>query len=528
MDYTVENISGLLIRSKLLTPDEVRNNYQRWLTEGKDHISSALHYLKWMVSQKILTEYQAALISRGQVDDFFLNQYKILDRLGKGRMAGVYRAIHQSGLVVAIKVLPPSRSKDQQLLRRFQREARLAFKLRHPNVVRAFQLGEAKGLHYLVMEYLEGETLEEVLKRRKRMPPTEAVRLIHQALEGLQHIHQQGLIHRDLKPANLMLVATRKAGTADNTLNAAVKILDIGLGRELFDETAQVTTDSLELTSEGVLLGTPDYLAPEQARDPRTIDIRADIYSLGCVLYHCLTGQPPFPDNNVISQMLRHATEQPRPVRDFAPEVPDGLQQILNWMMAKQADQRYPTPERAAQALRVFLAAGTEPSVIEETPQMRSFLEALGEDEEPDSASNGVKTAVVVPVAAAPIPAAPALGTPARAAVAQAAPERPVPTAKPRPASGDSSKKLSKKHKHPKASRASAQEIPLAVSAGPAAHVEDLDVELVPLPALAAAGPRSWLKPSLREWIFMGIGAGIILAAVLFGWLLAILAGSGQ
>ena len=107
-----------------------------------------------------------------------------------------------------------------------------------------------------------------------------------------------------------------------------------------------------------MLLGTPDYMAPEQARDPRAADIRADIYSLGCVLYHLLTGQPPFPDTNIISQMIRHATEPPRPLKEFNPAVPDGLQQIVNWMMAKDPGQRYPTPERAAQALQVFLAAG--------------------------------------------------------------------------------------------------------------------------------------------------------------------------
>src|SRR5262249_54649625 len=155
--------------------------------------------------------------------------------------------------------------------------------------------GEAKGLHYLVMEHLEGETLEDVLQRRKRLAPNEAVRLIHQALVGLEHIHEQGMVHRDLKPANLMLVPAPGRGEPDNTLRATVKILDIGLGRELFDENAPQAQQNTELTGEGVLLGTPDYLAPEQARDPRTIDIRADIYSLGCVLYHALAGQSPFP-----------------------------------------------------------------------------------------------------------------------------------------------------------------------------------------------------------------------------------------
>src|SRR5262249_20791579 len=156
--------------------------------------------------------------------DFFLGEYKILDRIGRGRMAGVYKAVHQLGQVVAIKVLPPSKAKDPRTLGRFTREARLALKLKHPNVVRAFQVGEVNGLHYLVMESLEGEPLEEVLQRRKRLSPAEAVRVVHQALVGLQHIHEQGLVHRDLKPSNLMLVPAPGSGQPDNTLRATVKV----------------------------------------------------------------------------------------------------------------------------------------------------------------------------------------------------------------------------------------------------------------------------------------------------------------
>ena len=199
-------------------------------------------------------------------------------------MTGVYKARHPSGQIVAIKVLPPSRAKNGQMLARFQREARLSVKLKHPNVVRSFQVGEARGVHYLVMEYLEGETLDDVILSRKRLPPQEAVRLIHQVLLGLQHIHEQGMIHRDLKPANLMLVP---APARDSTLRSNIKILDIGLAREFFDENSPAPREDMELTGEGILLGTPDYLPPEQARDPRAIDIRADIYSLGCVLYTC-------------------------------------------------------------------------------------------------------------------------------------------------------------------------------------------------------------------------------------------------
>src|SRR5262249_19294738 len=306
-------------------------------------------FAKWMVANNYVTEYQAGLLARGHADHFFLDKYKVLDRIGKGRMAGVYKAVHPLDQTVAIKVLPPSRAREPRTLRRFQREARMAIKLNHPNIVRTFHLGESDGLHYLVMEHLDGETLDEVLSRRGKLPAAEAVRLVHQALVGLQHLHEQGLVHRDLKPGNLMLVPGRLAGQPDTTLRSMVKILDIGLGRPLSD------AHHSGLTGEGTLLGTPDCMAPEQARDPLSAAIRADIYSLGCVLYHALTGQPPFPDTNIINQMIRHATEAPQPLKDLNALVPDGLQQIVNGMLAKDPAQRYVTPGHVAQALQIYL-----------------------------------------------------------------------------------------------------------------------------------------------------------------------------
>ncbi len=376
MELGVEQLASLLVRSRLMGPDDGKSVQERWRLEAGPSANQPSAFLRWLITNQYLTEYQAGLLARGHTDDYFLGQYKILDRLGRGRMAGVYKALHRLGQLVAIKVLPPSRAKNPQLLGRFQRESKLAQRLKHPNVVRAFQIGEEKSLHFLVMEYLDGDTLEDVLGRRRTMPPHEAVRLVHQALLGLEHIHEQGLVHRDLKPANLMLVPPpSKEGWS--TLKSNVKILDIGLARELFDENATLAQDQAELTGEGVLLGTPDYLAPEQARDPRTIDIRADIYSLGCVLYHMLSGQPPFPDKNLLNQMVRHATETAKPLRDFNPQIPEGLEQIVQWMMAKKPEHRYLTPGRAAQALEMFLMAGEATASAEDSPAMSNYLSWL-------------------------------------------------------------------------------------------------------------------------------------------------------
>jgi serine/threonine protein kinase len=495
MEYTVENVCGLLIRSKLLSSDEVKAIYQRWLEEAKDGASDLGRFSKWLSANRHVTEYQASLLTRGHADDFFLGQYKILDRLGQGRMAGVYKAVHQLGQLVAIKVLPPSRAKATNVLARFQREARLAMRLKHPNVVRAFQVGEAKGLHYLVMEYLEGETLDEVLHHRRQLTPAEAVHLVHQALTGLQHIHEQGLVHRDLKPSNLMLVG----GAGDSLLKATVKILDIGLGRVLFDESspaAPAGPNNKQLTAEGVLLGTPDYLAPEQARDPRTADIRADIYSLGCVLYHALAGQSPFPDTNIITQMVRHATEEPRPLRELNPAVPDGLQQIVNWMMAKDPAQRYPTPERAAQALHVFLMAGDAPArPLEAEPEMRKYLTWL----ETDGGADGRPA-----TAPAPSGVKPPQGLPAG---------RPVRTGTPHPPS-------SKRNKRRKPAEPVAL-VPVLVTP----TEEESDVELVSasMPEADGSPPAHGWLPGRRDWVFMGIGAGAVIVSaglgILVRWL---------
>src|SRR4051812_17657374 len=273
MDLTVDNLCELLKRSRLVKAEDVPSIYDRWVVDAKDKVASLSHFARWLVQQNLLTDYQASLLAKGMVDDFFLGEYKILDRVGRGRMAGVYKAQRADGNCFAIKVLPPSRTKVPTLMARFQREATLARSFDHVNVVRSLDVGEANGLHYLVMELLEGETVDEVLQRSKRLPPIEAIDIVYQALSGLQHLHECNVVHRDLKPSNLMLVPGIKLGESDTTLGRTVKILDIGLARRMFEEWTPIEKpDPMDVTKDGVLLGTPDYLSPEQARDPRAID----------------------------------------------------------------------------------------------------------------------------------------------------------------------------------------------------------------------------------------------------------------
>jgi serine/threonine protein kinase len=530
MELTVENVYGLLLRSKLLSVEEARAMFARWQEEAKDADANLAKFAAWMVSNKYVTEYQAGLLARGHADGFFLGEYKVLDRLGKGRMAGVYKAQHRLGQTVAIKVLPPSKAKEPLMLARFQREAKLALRLRHPNIVRSFQMGCAEGLHYLVMEYLEGETLEEVLVRRKQFPPPEAVRLIYQALQGLQHIHEQGLVHRDLKPANLMLVPP----PVRDTMACTVKILDIGLGRVFFDESGE--TQAPDLTGEGVLLGTPDYMAPEQARDPRSTDIRADIYSLGCVLYHLMSGQTPFPDTNIISQMIKHATEPARPLRELNRDVPDGLQQIVNWMMAKEATGRYANPERAARALEVFLAAGNSPPTCPETdPEMQPYLSWVEAENHRNPPQSAVRPVPGPLHAGAPLiapPVQPGMNPPsgtiptaspvASAKTGERARARPEQAEGRQPASKrerDRGEKREEEKRRVKKKRAEP-----AVPGEERAAARPFDVELVQVPG-GQADPRSRREGMLtrRDFVMFFAGVGTTLLAYLIGMGLAAL-----
>jgi serine/threonine protein kinase len=433
VDYTVEALCNLLAKHKLLDSAEVRTLRQRWLSEAKDAAADADKFGKWLVAGGHLTEFQLGVLSRGAVEQLFFDQYLLQDRIGQGRMAGVYRAVHPTGQQVAIKVLPPSKAANPMLLARFQREARISLPLDHPQVVRTFQQGKTKaGLNYIVMEYLDGESLEDVLKRRKTLLPVEAVHVGVQTLEGLQYLFEEGLVHRDIKPANLILIPGREPGRPDTTLSSTVKILDIGLGRSLFDESTAGLPDNVDLTTEGAILGTPNYMAPEQARSAHGADIRADIYSLGCVLYEALCGEAPFADPNFMKQVLRHATEPPRPLPQLKPDVPEYLWQVIETMLAKDPAQRFSTARQAAKALRNSVPAPVEvPKPAEPTPKMRSYLTWLAtsaptpDADAPAAAPPTPPTPVAKPAASpapAPPPAKPAAVAPPVPRPVEAAP----------------------------------------------------------------------------------------------------------
>lgn len=275
-----------------------------------------------------------------------LGQYRLLKKLGEGGMGTVYKALHtRLDKVVALKVLAASRLADAHAVSRFEREMRAVGKLHHMNIVAAHDAGEINGTHYLVMELVEGIDLGTLVKQRGRLPIGVACELIRQAALGLQHAHEHGLVHRDIKPSNLMLTLPKSRDEAP-----IVKVLDLGLA--LLEEGH--LENAAELTSTGQVMGTLDYMAPEQGADTHSVDIRADIYSLGATHYKLLTGKAPFSSGQFrspIKLLMALATQAPPPVSSLCPEITPELAAIIHRMLAKLPEERYATPRELAEAL---------------------------------------------------------------------------------------------------------------------------------------------------------------------------------
>jgi serine/threonine protein kinase len=290
-----------------------------------------------LVQMGLLTKFQAQLLLVGRTHGFVLGQYRILDQLGQGGMGRVFKAEHVTmGRTVAIKVLAPQHTKTEKARQLFMREVRAAGKLMHPNIVTAHDANEIDGRHYLVMEFIDGPNLDQLVRDRGPLPVGLACDIVRQAASGLQCAFEQGMVHRDIKPSNLLL---QRTGT---TLSSGylVKILDFGLAR--LGDTAEVGNNNT--TTSNVVMGTPDYLSPEQARDLHLVDIRSDLYSLGCTFYFLLTGQVPFPGGTTVEKLNRHTTDEPLPVEQLRPDLPQEVADIVQCLLAKNPVNRYQTP----------------------------------------------------------------------------------------------------------------------------------------------------------------------------------------
>ncbi len=341
---TAESFLAVIKQSGLIEQDQLKRLLQEFKKQGvKMEDSRAI--AEQLVARKSLTRWQADKLLKGKHKGFFLGKYRLLSLLGKGGMSSVYLAEHVlMRRRCAIKVLPAKRVHDTSYLGRFYREAQAVAALDHINIVRAYDVDKEvekdTEIHFLVMEYVQGESLQDVISRKGVLDFVEAAEFMRQAAEGLHHAHAAGMVHRDIKPGNLLI-----------DKNNVVKILDLGLAR-FFDDPDE---ESLTVAHDEKVLGTADYLAPEQALDSHTVDERADIYSLGCTFYFLLAGHPPFTEGTLAQRLMAHQTKAPPPIESKRKNVPSGLITIINKMMTKGTDERYQTGEETAAALAEWL-----------------------------------------------------------------------------------------------------------------------------------------------------------------------------
>jgi serine/threonine-protein kinase len=290
-----------------------------------------------LIERGWLTPFQANYLHQGRGRELLLGSYLLLERLGEGGMGAVFKARNcKLDRVVAVKVIRKERINSRDSIRRFQREIRAAGQLRHPNIVHALDADEVGGNYLLVMEYVDGTDLGQLVQNQGPLPVPQACDCIRQAALALAHAHEQGLVHRDIKPSNLLLSSAGQ-----------IKLLDLGLARL----PASADGVSSTMTETGTIIGTPDFLAPEQARHSHDVDIRADLYSLGCTFYFLLTGRPPFPDGTITEKLVQHQLEEPEPIERLRNDVPPGLIAVVRKLLAKKPEQRYQTPTEVADVL---------------------------------------------------------------------------------------------------------------------------------------------------------------------------------
>jgi len=337
----VETFIAVLKRSGLLDPEVIQRSiadYHGAANRSEDCVALA----ERLIGLNLLTRWQVEKLLQGKHRGYFLGKYKLLSLLGKGGMSSVYLAEH---LLMrrrcALKVLPAKRVDDSSYLERFHREAQAVAALDHPNIVRAYDVDHQndgdRQIHFLVMEYVEGQCLQDMVGEHGLPSFLDAADCARQAAAGLQHAHEHHMIHRDVKPGNLLV-----------DRNGVVKILDLGLAKFFHVDEGN---DALTIRHDERVLGTADYLAPEQAIDSHRVDARADIYSLGCTLYFSVTGKPPFTEGTLAQRLLAHQIKTPPSVESLRGDAPPDLAAIIRRMMEKRPEDRYATASEAGEAL---------------------------------------------------------------------------------------------------------------------------------------------------------------------------------
>ncbi|MCA9133377.1 MAG: serine/threonine protein kinase [Planctomycetales bacterium] len=361
-----QKLIELVEKSQLVEPQKLDKALQAIRSEhGGTLPTEPVALAKALQKHKVVTRWHCEKLLQGKYKGFFLGNHKLLGHIGSGGMSSVYLAEHtKMHDLRAVKVLPQSKLGKSSYLARFQQEAKAIASLNHPNVVRAHDIDNQGDTHYIVMEYVDGDDLQTIVKKKGPLPFEKVANYIAQAAHGLQHAHEVGLIHRDVKPANVLINSEGK-----------VKILDLGLA--LFADEAKA---SLTIDFNDKVLGTADYLAPEQALNSHRVDHRADLYGLGCTMYFLLTGHPPFPDGTIAQRIAKHQREMPKEIRKIRPECPGELEGICWKLMQKDPKFRYASAAQTAEVLEQWLAKCRVASAVGVTAGNSSLT--LGEERE--------------------------------------------------------------------------------------------------------------------------------------------------
>jgi len=326
---SLEELQRSLLDGGFVDAEGLRAALARTPTDDRWPVAEGL--ARHLVRIGKLTRYQAAALYQGKGKSLLIGPYVVLARLGTGGMGMVFKArLRDGGPGVALKLLPPSASKHPQAVLRFRREAAILEKLNHPNIVSSHDIGAFNGVHYLVMDYVEGSDLDRVVRASGSMKLVKAVDCVIQTARGLAAAHERGIVHRDIKPANLLL-----------DTQGVVRILDLGLARiTRGDDPTESEASAASLTASGIIMGTVDFLPPEQSDDSKRADHRADIYSLGCTLHYLLTGKPPYSGETLMQKLLAHH-QKPIPSLGAArPDVPLEIDRLFQKMLAKSPDDR--------------------------------------------------------------------------------------------------------------------------------------------------------------------------------------------
>ncbi len=514
---TVDDLLELIRKSGML--EDARLNSYVQGQSGYDP-ANAVAFAETMVKDGVLTEFQKEQFLLGKWRGFTIGKYKLLERIGVGGMGQVFLGEHMfMKRRVAIKVLPPAKAEQPSALGRFYREARAAGSLEHANIVRTHDIDQDGNLHFIVMEYVDGTNLLDLVRKFGPLEPGRAVAYIRQIADGLEYAFRNGIVHRDVKPGNILI---DRQGVA--------KILDMGLARFYRDSTDLLTVKY----DDKIVLGTADYVAPEQVANSHDVDVRADIYALGASFYFLLAGHPPFPSGTVSQKLLWHRTKDPTPIRELRPEVPQGIADILVRMMAKDPLERYQTPSDVSAALGMWVPTKISPPASKEMPIFcRAVAEGMPPAEldaselEPDGSGRMPNATVAAPG----LPAQVQDSEPVALQTAQATPAPRVPGAGTLASVGSGVRPMvpaPRSGTTPVARRSG-----LFTAPGPFGPTPDLAGTVDSTRHLTPPHPRSPLPRSSRvawgaadptptekagrAWLYMLVAGGVLVAAIIAG-----------